>query len=61
MKIAPKLRKGPKMSKLVKYSLSFDVFLDKNDPSDPDWIRAIIEQALGCNEYVKNFKVELVG
>ena len=51
--------KSQKMSEIVKYSVKFDVFLDKNDPSDPTWIQAIIQQALNLDERVENFELEL--
>ena len=48
------------MSEIVKYRVSFDVFLDKNDPSDPSWICAVVNQALNYPvEHVENFKLEL--
>jgi len=51
--------KSQKMSEIVKYSVKFDLFLDKNDPSDPSWIEAIIQQALKLGERVENFELEL--
>ena len=48
------------MSEIVQYRVEFDLFLDKNDPSDPAWIQAIIQQALNFGERVENFKLELV-
>lgn len=60
MKIALNLKKGPKMSEIVRYSVKFDLLLDKNDTSDPSWIQAIVQQALNLGERVENFELELM-
>lgn len=69
MKIALKLKKGPKMSEiakntqeLVKYRVSFDILLDANDPSYPDWVFEGIWNSLNTErgEDVQNIDIELV-
>ena len=67
MKIALNLKKGPKMSEivkntqeLVKYRVSFDVLLDANDPGEPDWVLDCVWPSLSTGEDIQNFKVELV-
>lgn len=50
------------MSKLVRYKVSFHVLVDENDPNDPEWLLAVINQKLNYPvEHVENFDIELIG
>lgn len=50
------------MQELVKYRVSFDILLDANDPSYPDWIFEGIWNSLNTErgEDVQNIDIELV-
>jgi hypothetical protein len=61
VKIALNLKKGPKMSKLVRYKVSFHVLVDENDPGTPEWILESICENLEPGEDVENFDLELIG
>lgn len=66
VKIALNRQKSPKkvkiMQELVKYRVSFDILLDSNDPSYPDWIFEGIWNSLNTErgEDVQNIDIELV-
>lgn len=47
--------------KLVRYAVKFDVLVDSEDPSKPDWILESIWPDLNPGEDIENFEVELVG
>ena len=61
MKIAPNLKKGPKMSKLVRYKVTFHVLVSENDPGMPEWILDSVRENLEPGEDVENFDLELIG
>lgn len=44
----------------MRYKISFELVLDDNDPSTPDWILDAIWPSLNAGEDVENFVVELV-
>lgn len=47
-------------SKLVRYRVKFDVLVDSEDPSKPDWILDSLWPSLNPGEDIENFEVELV-
>ncbi len=61
MKIAPNLQKGPKMSKLVRYKVSFHILVSENDLGTPEWILDSVLGNLEPGEDIENFDLELIG
>lgn len=44
----------------MRYKVSFEVVLDDNDPSAPDWIKQAVQDCLDTRtgEYVSHFELE---
>lgn len=44
----------------MRYKISFELVLDDNDPSTPDWVLDSVCENLNPGEDIENFVVELV-
>lgn len=42
----------------MRYKVSFELVLDDNDPSVPDWVLDEVAKTLEFGEYIENFEVE---
>lgn len=44
----------------MRYKISFELVLDDNDPSWPDWVLDVVCNSLAAGEDIENFVVEQV-